>query len=367
MLESERVKTEMMRAVEAFEKKLVFLKKQLLVYTPPTVSSQPDSVLSASAARQLIITRLQDGELRVYWVPGDVQQPLELVSTHCIKFDSHVRNQTIAPSLQRAVYASADAVLCFSSDGDLVWRYDLGTSPVQSFGRKYPNCTFSTDGTSVWVYRPDAMARRRRHDTLVVLNSDDGEVVAEATLSTVGEGAELIQHPDGRHVLLGVGEGQDGSKIFRATLTAGGIDLDRYEWDDRCLVDVAPDGQSFITIAHNQKNATLHRFPKGEVIHHMPIAAFGYHENVSRIEWSSGFLNADVGIISIKTTNEQDGLYHHLFDLQTGSLLGCIETPSCDDDSFIFLGDGTWIMSHSNSGLARFHGLQMRECDAIAG
>ena len=47
-------------------------------------------------------------------------------------------------------------------------------------------------------------------DRWLVLDAVDGRVVAEALLPTVGQGAHQVVHPDGRHVLLDVGEGQDG-------------------------------------------------------------------------------------------------------------------------------------------------------------
>lgn len=52
----------------------------------------------------------------------------------------------------------------------------------------------------------------RGPDMLVVLRADTGEEVAKAELDSVGQAAYLTTHPDRRHVLLDIGEGQEEAR-----------------------------------------------------------------------------------------------------------------------------------------------------------
>jgi hypothetical protein len=99
----------------------------------------------------------------------------------------------------------------------------------------------------VWVYRPDAMAGRDRFDQWVALDVGSGAVIAQADLGTVGHGGRHLLHPASGQVLLDVGEGQDGSVVFRASQAGDRMDLFRFPWDDRCLIDLSPDGHQFTT------------------------------------------------------------------------------------------------------------------------
>ncbi|GAA4343869.1 hypothetical protein BJY14_003098 [Actinomadura luteofluorescens] len=47
----------------------------------------------------------------------------------------------------------------------------------------WPSVAYSPDGTLVWVYRPDAMARRGTPDTWVVLDTRSGTVRGQADVA----------------------------------------------------------------------------------------------------------------------------------------------------------------------------------------
>ena len=141
-----------------------------------------------------LITRYLDGAIRAYQVPGNVHGPLEPAATY--RVESRELIHAVAPSLDRAVYATSHSMECISQNSDLLWHYNL---EPRSTVRHVPisKCAFSLDGSWVWVYRPDAMANRGP-DILVVLRAETGEEVARTELGSVGEGAKIAPHPDRR-------------------------------------------------------------------------------------------------------------------------------------------------------------------------
>lgn len=299
-----------------------------------------------------VITRYRHKELRAYQVPSSVDKPLGPVATYRVEPNEEVQSHAAAPNLDRAVYTTRNKVTCVDQDGGLQWCYELEPHTSERLPRT--ECIFSLDGTWVWLYRPDAMMDRGP-DLLVVLLARTGELVAQEELNTVGQGAQLVQHPDGRHILLEVGEGQDGVIIFLAELTdSSGIKMHSYGWDDRTLIDIAPNGQLFMTVDHGQEDVIFHEFPSGEEVLQLPITAFGYEYGDSFVHWTGGFLSTDIAVVAIAGELD-DKEWHHYYkvDLRTGEPLGRFGAQSTEINGFETLGDGTWIASDSNGNPVR--------------
>lgn len=145
-------------------------------------------------------------------------------------------------------------------------------------------------------------------------------------------------------------------KFFRAALTSDGIDLHSYRWINRCLIAVVPDGRWLMTVDHGQTDVASHLFPDGEVVLRLPIAAFGYQDDKSFIDWSGGFLSPDFAIVTTTgETDEQEWRHHYRVDLRTSARLSRFEPNSRDGYDFEPLGDGTWIISKPNSKPIRRH------------
>jgi hypothetical protein len=310
---------------------------------------------------KLTTTRYLDGEIRAYHLSGNVYGPLELAATYKVESSSRELSHAVAPNLDRAVYTTSHSVVCINQNRDLLWHYDLEPRSTVRNARS-PECAFSLDGTWVWVYRPDAMADRGP-DSLVVLRAETGEDVTRTELDTVGQGAVIALHPDRRHILLNVGEGQDGVKLYRAALIGDKIDLLSYgweSWDDRKLVDVAPDGRWFMTV---DLDFAFHAFASGEEVLRLPLEAFGYEygDDEASPHWNGGFLNADIAVVTI--VGEKDDKEWHCrysIDLRTGTPLGRFEAHSRDRDDFEPLGDGTWIVSGHDGSVIR------RQCSQLS-
>ncbi|MGW3108496.1 hypothetical protein [Streptomyces sp. NPDC001100] len=136
----------------------------------------------------------------------------------------------------------------------------------------------SCRGTNAWCGStgPTPLAGRDRPDQWVALDAKTGAVVAQADLQTVGHGGQQLLHPASDHVLLDVGEGQDGSVTYRASLNGDRMNLVGYPWEDRCLIGLSPDGHQFMTVHHEQADAALHTYPDGEVRFALSVNAFGH-------------------------------------------------------------------------------------------
>ncbi|GAB1819027.1 hypothetical protein [Herbidospora sp. RD11066] len=191
-------------------------------------------VLTATPSK--IITRLVDGEICAYVVTPEAWGLLAPVAVYSASPGDAVGEYVVFDDGKRAVYTTLNAVVCVTDAGAEVWRSGLEPRSDRVYGHR-PGCALSTDQKTVWVYRPDAMAGRHLPDRWVALDARTGAPLAHADLETVGHGARHLVHPSDGHVLLDVGEGQDGTVIHRATLTpTDGMALGRYPWNDRCLI-----------------------------------------------------------------------------------------------------------------------------------
>jgi hypothetical protein len=204
----------------------------------------------------------------------------------------------------------------------------------------------SVDGRAVWVYRPDSMAGRGRFDQWVALNAATGAIIAQADLGTVGHGGEQFRHPDGEQLLLDVGEGQDGSTIFRGALVADRLELVRYPWGDRCLIDLTPDGSQFMTVHHDQADVAFHTYPGGEATLKLPVEAFGYDPYETYVEWSGGgYLTADTAIVTLggEADDEKEWFCHYRVNLSSGRVEAEFDGHAEDLYDLEPLGDGSWL------------------------
>ncbi|MEU5884235.1 hypothetical protein [Spirillospora sp. NPDC047279] len=281
-----------------------------------------------------IITRFLDGRVCAY--DGAAEGALDPVIAFAADADE-VSGHDVAPDLGRAVYATQHEVVCVDGGG-AVWRYDLLPRSTVRYGH-HPGCAFSKDGKTVWVYRPDAMAGRGGLDRWVVLDAAGGGVLAEADLGTVGHGGRHHRHPNGTDVLLDVGEGQDGVNLFRGSLRSG-LESFRYDWIDRCVLDLAPDGSRFMTADHEQDDVAFHRYPDGEVTLRFRLEEFGVDTEDGFVEWSGGFLTNETAIVTVG--GEEEWHRHYRVDLASGGMAP-FDAESRDAYDIEPLGDGSWL------------------------
>ncbi|MDN3357345.1 hypothetical protein [Actinomadura sp. DC4] len=301
--------------------------------------------------------RLVDGRICAYDIapgswgtlsPAAVFRPSEEVVDHAVSAD-----------LRRAVYTTVNAAVCMTDDGTEIWRSAFEPPATERHGH-HPGCALSLDDRLVWIYRPDSMAGRKRLDQWVVLDAETGRTIDHADLETVGHGAEQLRHPAGESLLLNVGEGQDGSIIFRGTPAGDRLDLVRYPWSDRCLIDLAPDGDRFMTVDHDQGDVAFHTYPGGEVELKIPIETFGYDPEDAFVEWSGGYLRPDTAIVTIvgETEDEQEWWHHYPVDLRSGQVGAEFDAHGKSPYDLEPLGDGSWLTTDASGHPTRWSDLR---------
>ncbi|MEU0884333.1 hypothetical protein ABZ345_37560 [Lentzea sp. NPDC005914] len=284
--------------------------------------------------------RYSDGAIHA---PGDVTFPVAVVP----------REQAVAPGLTSAVYTTDNELVCVDRAGVVRWRHAFG-----AFQEKVRNvragCAFSLDGKAVWLFRPDAMGHwNDGNDTWHVLDAATGAVLASADLGTVGHGGNQHVHPGGTDVLVDVGEGQDGSFLFRGRLNDNTLEVLAYPWDDRVLVAFAADGHHFMTVHHEQNDVAFHTYPDGEVVIRVSVTDLGYDED-AWLEWTGGYLDADTAfVVAGGEDDDEQWFRHHLIDVRTGAHLGTFDAHTENAYGVIPAGGGAWLTF--NDGVFRHH------------
>ncbi|OJJ01901.1 hypothetical protein ASPVEDRAFT_41457 [Aspergillus versicolor CBS 583.65] len=309
---------------------------------------------------QPAVTRYVNGEIRAYYTHSSPMTvgSLKPAATYSINpyttDNSRWLTHAVSASLDRAVYLNRYSAICINQTGHPLWRHDFEPSP-ESNSVAGGGCAFSRDGSHLWVYRPDAM-NDCGPDLLVVLDASSGAEIAREELDSVGQGAIITVHPDGRNILFDVGEGQDGVKMYRAVLAGDNdkIELHSYGWEDRCLLDMAPDGRTFMTVDHNVGDAAFHAFPGGDVLLRVSVEDFGYEgdeddeDDEACIHYIGGFLDLNTAVVTVKgETEDEEWVHYHAVDVRTGAHLGRLDAHPHNDEAEGFqpLGDGTWVES----------------------
>ncbi|WP_394620765.1 hypothetical protein JNUCC0626_17155 [Lentzea sp. JNUCC 0626] len=248
-----------------------------------------------------------------------------------------------APEPGPSVEVTPAEVVFRESDGAVRWRHAFAPPTTTSIARG----SAVVRGDHVWVFRPDEMLGRGEGDAWLVLGAADGQVVAEAPLPTVGQGAGHVLHPDGVHVLLDVGEGQDGTCVFLGHLDGTELKVHPYPWPDRVLIGLSPDGSAFMTVDHEQNDAAFHVFPSGERTHTVELDDLPRPDDEEIgvvVGWGGGYLDATRAVVIAEHhTDEDETRAFHVLDLTTGAVLGELGVPE-DVYDVELPGDGTWIV-----------------------
>ena len=121
---------------------------------------------------------------------------------------------------------------------------------------------FSADGQHVWAHVPT----ERDPDEWLLLDAASGAVTGRSRLRCYSAGSDPIRHPDGQHLGLSVGEGQDGSETYFGHVQAGEPVVERFDDRSRVLAGFSQDGRFFLTTPHNTGAVSVHRFPDGAVV-----------------------------------------------------------------------------------------------------
>ncbi|MFD9130702.1 hypothetical protein [Kitasatospora sp. NPDC059571] len=272
---------------------------------------------------------------------------------------------SMSPDGTFAVFSGQRAVRAVGAGGETLWEYrhgcwgpELGhphTGDPREVcrGSEHGSCRVSDDGRLVWAHvvvqpEPDDWA-----ECWVVLDARDGRELARLPLDSAASGSHHLSHPDGVHMGLCIGMGQDGILLHWARWDGTALTgWDLNEGMDRILVDVHPGQPGFLTVEHSGFDLQLHALD-GTVLAEAAPGPAGDTEPLCW-EYGCGFVDADT-VIATAVGPDEDGdrgrVRHWLLDAHTLRIHGPVEYPAGPVDRDMRpLGDGTWLTFDDATG-----------------
>ncbi|MET9434293.1 hypothetical protein [Streptomyces sp. NPDC006551] len=277
---------------------------------------------------------------------------------------------SVSPDGTFAVFSGQREVRAVAAGGETLWQYGHGcwgpeighphTGDERQVcpGHEHGSCRVSDDGRFVWAHVVEGEGEEWR-ELWVVLDARDGRELARLALDSVASGSRHLSHPDGVHMGLDIGMGQDGILLYWGrwdgdTLTT----WDLNETLDRILFDVHPDHEGFLTMEHYGADLRLHALD-GSVLATGEPPVPEDDADPPCWDWACGFVDGDTVIAStLEYEDDPDTARHWLLDARTLRIRGAVDYPSGPVDDYARpLGDGTWLTYDKESGTLSRWGL----------
>ncbi|GAA3371334.1 hypothetical protein GCM10020367_21590 [Streptomyces sannanensis] len=275
---------------------------------------------------------------------------------------------SVAPDGSFAAFSGQRSVRAVGAGGETLWEYRHGCwDPGHPHtgdelqvcpGIESGSCRVSNDGRLVWAHVPGDEDEDYQ-ERWVVLDARDGKELARLPLDSVASGSNHLSHPDGVHMGLGIGMGQDGILLHWGrwdgeTLTTWDVNEDI----DRILADVHPGHGGFLTLEHYGSDITLHALD-GEVLARfesdtLPPVSGDEDDDPPYFDYVCGFVDAATVIATTTECDEDpDHARHWLLGAPALRVPGRIEYPEPVDSFARPLGDGSWLTHDDERGLLR--------------
>ncbi|MFB7241644.1 hypothetical protein ACFCYX_04120 [Streptomyces populi] len=269
---------------------------------------------------------------------------------------------SVSPDATFAVFSGQRAVRAVGPGGEPLWEYRHGcwgpeldhahTGDEQEVcpGIEHGSCRVSDDGRLVWahvVLGPE----EDWQECWVVLDARDGRELARLPLDSAASGSHHLSHPDGLHMGLCIGMGQDGVLLHWARWDGEELtcwDLD--EASDRILMDVHPGHAGFLTVEHYGADLTLHALDGTVLAEGVPEPSD--EEDPPCWDYGCGFVDADTVIAStVESDEDPDRALHWMLDARTLRVRDAVVYPTGRVRGYARpLGDGTWLTYDGGSG-----------------
>ncbi|WP_097985359.1 hypothetical protein [Streptomyces sp. f150] len=279
----------------------------------------------------------------------------------------------VAPDATLAVFAGVHAVRAVDPSGAALWEVRHGCwsggceeihASYESYAdrrdHRYPesgSVGFSADGRLVWAHvrgpLPEGELSPDTADEWLVIDAEDGRVLARADAEAVAAGSAHLPHPtDPAQMGLSIGEGQDGAPLRWGRWDGKELTVDCLD-DDLCLLSLSPSGDRLMTVSHDQ-DALAVRDSRGAVVEALDWdagAAIPRHPEAPADEdelpvcwdWAGGFLDETTLIASTTESDEDYGPYRHwLVDTTTAHGFVPVDYPSPVSCEPTALGGGFW-------------------------
>ncbi|MFD7686326.1 hypothetical protein [Streptomyces sp. NPDC059781] len=264
---------------------------------------------------------------------------------------------SVSPDGTFAVFSGQRAVRAMGTDGKTLWEYRHGcwgpeldhphTGDEQEVcrGSEHGSCRISDDGRLVWAHVVAEPEPGEWQERWVVLDARDGRELGWLPLiDSAAAGSHHLSHPDGVHMGLSIGMGQDGILLHWARRDGGKLTgWDVNEGLDRILVDVHAGHPGFLTVEHYGADLRLHALDGTVTAEQEPESADD--EDETYWDYGCGFVDADTVIAStVESDEDPEGARHWLLDAHTLRVRGVVTYPTGPVDSYVRpLGDGTWL------------------------
>ncbi|MGW4161667.1 hypothetical protein [Streptomyces sp. NPDC004788] len=324
----------------------------------------------AAGARRALLTH--GAELEVHDLDALLAGERAPVSVFPLPWPGWDRGvHSVSPDGTFAVFSGQRAVRAVRADGTTLWEYGHGcwgpvlghahTGDEQQLcqGLESGSCRVSDDGRTVWAHVVETGGAEGDEWTecWVVLDAADGRELARLPLDSAAAGSNHLSHPDGVHMGLGIGMGQDGVLVYwgrwdgeRLTVHDG-----LNEGVDRILMDVHPAHPGFLTIEHYGNDLQLHALDGTLLAEAEAPEEAGEEageEDPSPWDWSCGFLDADTVLATtgVEYAEDPEKYGTWLLDARTLEIRGRVRYATGPVDSLVRpLGDGTWLTYESTT------------------
>jgi hypothetical protein len=280
------------------------------------------------------------------------KEPIEEIARFPLPATEWARGVTaVSPDARIAVFPGTGSLLAVDSAGETLWEHTHQSWEEPSTG----SCAFTGGGTQLWATVPGHFeGDTYSGDEWLVLEALTGKVLARTFLNCSALGSEHMPYSDGVHMGLSVGEGQDGAPLYWGRLDGDSITFWDVGDDDRVLLDVHPEGDGYLTVAHFQEDAAWHDFPSGEDKEAVE-APLGVSSESECWDFAGGYVDARTVLLSTTEfeETEEDGR-HWLVDVADGSIRGEVEYPRPVTGYAQPLGDGTWLTTDEDGHTCRW-------------
>ncbi|MET7754689.1 hypothetical protein ABZT27_08240 [Streptomyces sp. NPDC005389] len=306
----------------------------------------------------------------------------------------------VAPDASLAVFAGVHAVRAVEPSGATRWEvrhgcwygacremhasYDAYTDRQD---HRYPesgSVGFSADGRLVWAHvrgpLPEGELSPDTADEWLVIDAEDGRVLARADAEAAAAGSIHLPHPtDPRQMGLSIGEGQDGAPLRWGRWDGKELIVDCLD-GDLCLLSLSPSGDRLVTVSHDQDSlavrdsrgtvvealdwnaeATIPRHPDAPT-HADPDAGAGEDELDVCWDWAGGFLDETTLVVSTAESDEEWGQGRHwLVDTAGARGFVPIDYPSPVSCQPTAWGGGVWSTLSETRDVLHVWGLDAPE------
>ncbi|MFF8602687.1 hypothetical protein ACF065_22180 [Streptomyces sp. NPDC015232] len=318
----------------------------------------------AGGSARALLTR--DGELAVYELTALLAGEQAPAARFPLPWPGWRHGvHSVSPDRSFAVLSGQRSVRAVDADGTTRWTYGHGcwdqrvghphTGDERQVcpGIESGSCRVSDDGALVWAH---VVTPEEYEEAWVVLDARDGRELARLPLDSVASGSGHLSHPDGVHMGLSVGMGQDGVLVYwgRWDGTRLTVHQELNDGLDRILIDVHPGHPGFLTVEHYGNDLQLHALD-GTVLAEADAPPAPDEEH-PQWDWSCGFLDADAVLattgVEYADGPEECGTW--LLDGRTLEIRGRIAYPDGADPGEVRpLGDGSWLTYDGETGSVR--------------